>query len=72
MVNRDAETETLLRNCANPLFRAAGLAAKLVRSILRHAAINSFMSTGNRMFINRADGLPRRARKRETERDCEW
>jgi hypothetical protein len=50
-VFRDAETETLLRTNANPLFRAAGLDANLVRIIvLRDAALNSFVSTGNPMF----------------------
>lgn len=46
-------TETLLRTYANPLFRAAGLDVNLVRIVmLRDAAINSFVETGNRMFIN--------------------
>jgi predicted Zn-dependent protease len=49
----DTETETLLRTYTNPLFRAAGLDTALVRSIyLRDAALNSFMTTGNRMFMN--------------------
>jgi len=53
VVVRDAETETLLRTIANPLFRAAGVDPGLVRIILlRDDAINSFVSTGNRMFIN--------------------
>ena len=53
IVVRDAETETLLRTIANPLFRAAGVDPGLVRIILlRDDAINSFVSTGNRMFIN--------------------
>lgn len=53
LVIRDAETETLLRTLANPLFRAAGLDANLIRIILiRDDAINSFVSTGNRMFIH--------------------
>ncbi len=48
---RDAETETLLRTFATPLFRAAGLDPNLVRIIvIRDDAINSFGSTGNRMF----------------------
>ena len=52
-VVRDAETESLLRNFANPLFRAAGVDPNLVRIILlQDDAINSFVSTGNRMFIN--------------------
>lgn len=53
VVIRDTETETLLRTNTNPLFRAAGLDMALVRSIhLRDAALNSFMNTGNRMFMN--------------------
>jgi predicted Zn-dependent protease len=66
VVIRDAETETLLRNVATPLFRAAGLEPNLVRIIvIRDDAINSFVSTGNRMFahtglieeVASADGL---------------
>ena len=50
---RDAETETLLRTFANPLFRAAGVDPNLVRIMLiRDNAINSFVSTGNLMFIH--------------------
>lgn len=53
VVIRDAETETLLRTFATPLFRAAGLESGLVRIIvLRDDAINSFVGTGNRMFIH--------------------
>jgi predicted Zn-dependent protease len=53
IVIRDAETETLLRNFATPLFRAAGLDPNLVRIIvIRDDAINSFVTTGNRMFIH--------------------
>ena len=48
VVIRDAETETLLRTYANPLFRAAALDLKLVRNVLlRDVAIDSFVSTGN-------------------------
>lgn len=55
IVIRDTETETLLRTYTNPLFRAAGLDMALVRSIhLRDAALNSFMNTGNRMFMDSA------------------
>lgn len=55
VVIRDAETGTLLRTYANPSFRAAGVEPNLVRIILiRDAAINSFVSTGNRMFIRTA------------------
>ncbi len=50
---RDAETETLFRTFANPLFRAAGVDPNLVRIILiRDNAINSFVSTGNLLFVN--------------------
>ncbi len=53
MVIRDAETETLLHKFADPLFRAANLSAGLVRIVLvRDRAINAFVSSGNRMFIN--------------------
>ena len=49
---RDAETETLLRNFADPLFRAAGIDPGLVRILLvRDDAINSFVTTGNRMVL---------------------
>ncbi|CAH2600214.1 protein of unknown function [Rhodovastum atsumiense] len=61
-VIRDAETKTLLRTCANPLFRAAGLDVNLVRIIVtRDVAINSFVSTGNRLFAgprHTAAGIP--------------
>ncbi|OJY71030.1 MAG: hypothetical protein BGP12_07745 [Rhodospirillales bacterium 70-18] len=61
VVIRDAETETLLRTFANPLFRAAGLSPGMVRIIvIRDDALNSFVSTGNRMFIN--SGLIARCR----------
>src|SRR3954449_6459044 len=50
---RDAETETLLHSFATPLFRAAGLDPGLVRILLvRDRAINAFVSSGNRMFLN--------------------
>lgn len=50
---RDAETETLLRTFASPLFRAAGLSPGLVRIlVISDEAINSFVTTGNRMFIH--------------------
>ncbi len=49
---RDAETETLLRNFADPLFGAAGIDPGLVRILLvRDDAINSFVTTGNRMVL---------------------
>jgi predicted Zn-dependent protease len=50
---RDAETETLLRTFANPLFRASGVDPASVRTILiRDDALNAFVSTGNRLFVN--------------------
>lgn len=53
IVIRDAETETLLRNFANPLFRASGIEPNAVRIILiRDDALNAFVSTGNRLFMN--------------------
>jgi predicted Zn-dependent protease len=53
VVIRDTETETLLRTYTNPLFRAAGREMALVRSIhLRDAALNSFMDTGNPVFMD--------------------
>ncbi len=53
VVIRDAETETLLRTFANPLFRASGIEPNSVRIILiRDDALNAFVSTGNRLFIN--------------------
>jgi predicted Zn-dependent protease len=69
-VIRDTETETLLRTYANPLFRAAGLDMALVRSIhLRDAALNSFMNTGNPMFIDAGPPLGwRLAARRRTKR----
>lgn len=53
VIIRDAETETLLRTFANPLFRASGIEPNSVRIILiRDDALNAFVSTGNRLFIN--------------------
>lgn len=50
---RDAETESLLHGFASPLFRVAGVNAGLVRmTLVRDRALNAFVSTGNRMFIN--------------------
>ena len=52
VVVRETETETLLRTYTNPLFHAAGRELALVRSIhLRDAALNSFMDTGNPVFM---------------------
>ncbi len=53
VVIRDAETETLLRGFATSLYRAAGLDSRSIRIVLvRDRAINAFVSTGNRMFID--------------------
>lgn len=53
VVIRDAETEALLHKFADPLFRAANLSPGLVRIVLvRDPAINAFVSSGNRLFIN--------------------
>jgi len=43
----------LLRTFANPLFRASGVDPASVRTILiRDDALNAFVSTGNRLFVN--------------------
>ncbi len=61
LIIRDAETETLLRTYAIPLYRAAGLPDRLVRIFLvEDPAINAFVAPGNRMFLN--TGLILRAR----------
>jgi len=53
VILRDAETESLIRAVAHPLFRAAGLdPAGLRITLLRAWAINAFVTTGNRMFIH--------------------
>ena len=50
---RDAETESLVRAFANPLFRAAGVDPALVRITLLQAwAINAFVATGNRLYLH--------------------
>ena len=50
---RDAEIETLLRNFATPLYRAAGLDAGLLRiQVVRDGAINAFVTSGNRMYVH--------------------
>ena len=50
---RDAETENLLHGFANPLFRVAGVSAGLTRiTLVRDRALNAFVTTGNRMFMN--------------------
>jgi predicted Zn-dependent protease len=50
---RDSEIENTLRDLAEPIFRAAGLAPGSVRLIIvGDKDINAFVSTGNRMFIH--------------------
>ncbi len=50
---RDAETEYLLHSFANPLFRVAGVSAGTTRiTLVRDRALNAFVTTGNRMFMN--------------------
>ena len=50
---RDAETESLLRALAHPLFRVAGVDPALVRiTLIQARPINAFVTTGNRLFIN--------------------
>jgi len=50
---RDAETETFLHSFANPLFRVAGVSPGMTRiTLVRDRALNAFVTTGNRMFIN--------------------
>lgn len=50
---RDAETESLIRGIADPLFRAAGVDPALVRiTLIQNRAINAFVTTGNRLFIH--------------------
>ena len=50
---RDAETESLLRAVAHPLFRVAGLDPATVRiTLIQARPINAFVTTGNRLFIN--------------------
>ena len=53
MLIRDAETETFLRGLESQLYRVAGLDPRLVRiTLVRDRAINAFVTSGNRMFIN--------------------
>lgn len=50
---RDAEIETIIRDYANPLFRAAGLPPDLVTiRLLNDSSLNAFVTSGNRMFIH--------------------
>lgn len=48
VVIRDAETETLLRTYADPLFRAGGLDVGFVRIVGSEAAIDRSDACGNR------------------------
>ena len=53
VVIRDAETESMIRDFAHPLFRAAGVDPALVRiTLIQDRAINAFVTTGNRLFIH--------------------
>jgi predicted Zn-dependent protease len=50
---RDAETESLLRAVAHPLFRVAGVDPAMVRiTLIQARPINAFVTTGNRLVIN--------------------
>lgn len=49
---RDAEIEQLLRDYANPVFRAAGLSPKYIQvNLVAQDQINAFVTHGQRMFI---------------------
>lgn len=50
---RDAETETLIRDYATPILRAAGLTSSAVRIyLINDPEFNAFVADGRRMFIN--------------------
>lgn len=50
---RDAETETLIREYAKPIFKAAGVASASVHIyLINNPVFNAFVSDGQRMFIN--------------------
>jgi predicted Zn-dependent protease len=52
-VIRDAETEQLLRDYANPIFRAAGINVSATKIILvNDRAFNAFVANGQKIFIN--------------------
>lgn len=52
-VIRDAEMERIIRDYANPLFRAAGIPPDSIRiRVLNDDGINAFVTNGNRMYIN--------------------
>ncbi|MDP2619925.1 MAG: M48 family metalloprotease [Hyphomicrobiales bacterium] len=50
---RDAETETLIREYATPIFRAAGVTSSSVHIyLINDPVFNAFVADGQRMFIN--------------------
>jgi predicted Zn-dependent protease len=50
---RDAEIESLLREYANPIFRAAGVSESATEIILvNNRSFNAFVANGRRIFIN--------------------
>jgi len=50
---RDAETEYLMREFSNPIFRAAGLDPSVVRiHLVNDSSLNAFVAGGQRMFIH--------------------
>lgn len=52
-VIRDAEIESLLRDYAAPIFKAAGVGSRGAQIVILNARdFNAFVASGNRMFIN--------------------
>ncbi|MEQ1650508.1 MAG: M48 family metalloprotease [Hyphomicrobiaceae bacterium] len=50
---RDTEIETLLRDYARPIFKAAGLASQNISMrIVRHESFNAFVADGRNVFVN--------------------
>ena len=50
---RDAETETLIRDYAAPIFRVAGLSSSAIQIyIINERDFNAFVADGRRMFLN--------------------
>jgi predicted Zn-dependent protease len=50
---RDAETETLLRDYLNPIFKAAGIRSSSVQVFLIPSqAFNAFVANGQKIFVN--------------------
>ena len=50
---RDSEMETLLRDYADPIFRAAGLkASKINIHLMRDPSINAFLTDDQNLFIH--------------------